>query len=464
MELDILGQVIGGKTAEILIREKSGKKIELGDLLVAEEDDSKIILQVYDLAYGSQIPQIRRELMAGLSLEGFGSDLTFMEPELRNYGVATLKAIATIAENDVRLPKTLPNFFSSLRLINKEDLKFLEKPEDPVYIGKIRSGSKVLDVDVYLNGTDAFTHHLVIPATTGRGKSNLVKVMLWSILSLNKFGVLVLDPHDEYFGRYEKEKGLKDHSNAENNLIYYSSSPPSGAITLVINLRSIHPMHFQGIVSFTEAQNDAIKRYYNKFREEWIENIIKETEIEKVALRTLEVLQRRFDNILGVYLDDSGQLQCRTKVFSDVAGSTTTSDITNALEDGKMVIVDTSRLIDEAELLIGSIVVGEIFNRYQKYKSEGELDKKPVVCTVIEEAPRVLGKEVLENMGNNIYSTVAREGRKFRVGLIAITQLISLIPRQILANMNTKLILGNEISIERRAIIESAAQDLSTDD
>ena len=153
MELDILGQVIGGKTAEILIREKSGKKIELGDLLVAEEDDSKIILQVYDLAYGSQIPQIRRELMAGLSLEGFGSDLTFMEPELRNYGVATLKAIATIAENDVRLPKTLPNFFSSLRLINKEDLKFLEKPEDPVYIGKIRSGSKVLDVDVYLNGT-----------------------------------------------------------------------------------------------------------------------------------------------------------------------------------------------------------------------------------------------------------------------------------------------------------------------
>ncbi len=461
MELDILGQVIGGKTAQILIREKSGKKIEIGDLLVADED-SKIILQVYDLAYGSQIPQIRRELMAGLNLEGFGSDLTFMEPELRNYRIAALKAIVTIAENEVKIPKTLPSFFSSLRIINKEDLKFLEKPDDPVYIGKIRSGSKVLDVDVYLNGTDAFTHHLVIPATTGRGKSNLVRVMLWSILGLDKFGVLVLDPHDEYYGRFKK--GLKDHPKAKEGLLYYSSNPPTGANTLVINLKSISPMHFQGIVNFTDAQSDAIKRYYNSYGEGWIENIMRGTEIEGVAPRTLEVLQRRFDNILGVYIDDLGQLQCRTRVFSDKAGATTTSDITNALENGKMVTVDTSRLIDEAELLIGSIVVGEMFNRYQRYKSEGILDEKPIVSVVIEEAPRVLGKEVLENMGNNIYSTVAREGRKFRVGLIAITQLISLIPRQILANMNTKLILGNEMSVERNAVIESAAQDLSTDD
>jgi DNA helicase HerA-like ATPase len=70
----------------------------------------------------------------------------------------------------------------------------------------------------------------------------------------------------------------------------------------------------------------------------------------------------------------------------------------------------------------------------------------------------------LASAGDNIYSTVAREGRKFKVGLIAITQLTSLIPRPILANMNTKIILGNEMAAERRAIIDSAAQDLSEDD
>ena len=80
----------------------------------------------------------------------------------------------------------------------------------------------------------------------------------------------------------------------------------------------------------------------------------------------------------------------------------------------------------------------------------------------LEEAPRVLGKEVLEK-GSNIFSTIAREGRKFKIGLCAITQIPSLIPREILANMNTKIILGIEMAPERQAIIESASQDLSND-
>jgi DNA helicase HerA-like ATPase len=108
------------------------------------------------------------------------------------------------------------------------------------------------------------------------------------------------------------------------------------------------------------------------------------------------------------------------------------------------------------------LITTEAFNKYKYYKNLGLLDKKPVISIVIEEAPRVLGKDVLEK-GSNIFSTIAREGRKFGVGLVAITQLPSLIPRQILANMNTKIILGIEMAPERTAIIESASQDLSSD-
>ena len=39
-----------------------------------------------------------------------------------------------------------------------------------------------------------------------------------------------------------------------------------------------------------------------------------------------------------------------------------------------------------------------------------------------------------------------------------------MIPKTILANMNTKIILGNEMKQEREAIIASASQDLSEDD
>ncbi|MEM2914853.1 MAG: DUF87 domain-containing protein, partial [Candidatus Bathyarchaeia archaeon] len=270
-EMEIVGQIVGGKTAKILIREKSDKKLELGDLLVVEEDKELLILQVYDLAYGSQVPQSTRELLAGLKLEGYGTELTFLEPELRNYVVAEVKALARVEGRDVKLPKTLPRFFSLIRHITEKDLSFFTKPSNPVYLGKVRSGSKILDIDVYLNGIDAFTHHIVIPATTGRGKSNLVKIMLWSILDQSNFGVLVLDPHDEYYGRHGK--GLKEHPKAKENLVYYSSTPIPGTNTLVVNLKSITPQHFQGIVAFTDAQWDAIKKYHNYFGEEWIENI-----------------------------------------------------------------------------------------------------------------------------------------------------------------------------------------------
>jgi DNA helicase HerA-like ATPase len=229
-------------------------------------------------------------------------------------------------------------------------------------------------------------------------------------------------------------------------------------------LRSINPWHFQGITSFTDAQWDAIRKYFNSFHDRWIENIVRGNLIEGIDERTIKVLQRRFDNILGVYLDDQGNLQCRSKVFSETVGLTTIQDIVKALEAGKKVVIDSSNLLDEAELLIGSIIINGIFSKYQLYKSEGKLEEKPVIGIVIEEAPRVLGADVLSNMGDNIYSTIAREGRKFKIGLLAVTQLISLIPKQILANMNTKIILGNELATERRAIIESAAQDLSEDD
>lgn len=411
-----------------------------------------------------------RELASGIQLEKSGSHLEFLDEELRNYIIAEAKTILQIRDGKPQLPKTLPGFFNQVRRIKDHDLKFLKKEtEDPLYLGNVRSGSKELKTKVHVNAREAIPHHILIPATTGRGKSNLVKVMLWELMDIENIGMLVLDPHDEYYGR--NEPGLKDHPN-QKRLKYYTpeaSKVRGMAYSLNINLKSIRPEHFDGIVEFTSAQRDAIKLYHNKFGEDWIQKIIigekvenQEGDKEKVSPSTLSVLQRKFDNILGIY-KENGRLKSRGGVFTTDAGDSTIKDIIRSLEDGEIVIIDTSRLMGEAELLVGSIIVGAIFNKYQKYKADGTLEEKPIIGIVIEEAPRVLGKEVIEKQGHNIYSTIAREGRKFNIGLVAITQLVSLIPRTILANMNTKIILGNEMSQERAELIASASQDLSDD-
>jgi DNA helicase HerA-like ATPase len=461
-KVDIAGQVIGGRIASILLREKSGMKIELGDLLVVEEEAGNyLILHVYDLAYGSQIPQPMRELAAGLKLEGYGAKLDFLEPQLRNYVMAHTKVIAHVSKKRVKLPKVLPSFFSSVRFVKKEDLAFLVTPPNPVYVGKIRSGSKVLDVDVSLNGEEMLIHHVLIPATTGRGKSNLVKVMLWSMANRNRYGTLILDAHDEYYGR--TSKGLKDHPKAKDNILYYTVNPPPGANTLVVNLGSLRPEHFEGLVNFSDTQRQAIRLYYREYHERWVEMVVRGTTLEHVKAVTLGVLQRIMRFNLSVSLEEDN-IVCKNRVFSDTAGEATIPSIVDALEKGKIVIIDTSQIGDEAELLLGSIVATEILNRHQSAKAAGGLGDLKPIGVVIEEAPRVLGAEKLAEAGGNIYSKIAREGRKFKVGLVAISQLTSVIPRDILTNMNTKIILGNDMAAERRAIIESAAQDLSDDD
>ena len=172
---------MAGEVGKILIREKSGEKIELGDLLAVDDKDGYLLIQVYDLLYGSQISRLWREQMAGLKLEGLGAGLEFFEPQLRNYILAAGKAVLRVTSK-VQAPKVLPDFFGTVRHAETKDFQFLGKPANPMYLGQVRSGSKVIDVPVYLDASEALVHHILIASTTGRGKSNLVKVMLWGIV------------------------------------------------------------------------------------------------------------------------------------------------------------------------------------------------------------------------------------------------------------------------------------------
>ncbi len=457
---DVKGLVISGSFGELVARQKSTEEFELGELLVAEAAKGKTLMQVFDLVYGSQVSPQNLELVSGMQLEE-QSSFSFMEPHLRNYTLAKLKSLITLPENGkVRASKSMPGFFSELRDVKSEDLTFLTKPKHPLFLGSLRSGSKQLDVPIYVDGKDALSHHILIPATTGRGKSNLLKCLLWKLASESYAGMLVLDPHDEY---YNAEPGLKDHPNRDK-IKYYSPEPLPGTDRLAFNLKDIRPEHFNGAVDWSDAQEQALSSYWKKYRNEWIEAVVLDKPLDeknKYHEGTIAVVRRRLMDVLSLSWD--GEQLHYEGVFSLNAGGTTITDIVAAITSGKIVVVDTSSFDGREEILVGSLIANELLKAYRKAKIDNTLKDLPVASIVLEEAPRVLGKEVLER-GRNIFATIAREGRKFKVGLVAITQLPSLIPREVLANMNTKIILGLEMKPERQAIIESAAQDLSQDD
>ena len=534
--LDVIGQVIGGGFGQILVRQKAGAILEIGDILVLEERETgdNLVLSVFDLRYASQIDDKMHEMISGVTLEeeeGPPVGSTFYEPDIVNYVIASIRPLARVGtapagDGDVPVstPKALPPFHSTLRPVRSGDLAFLEKRnQDGLFVGSIRSGSEVIeDARVMLPVRDIFRHHVLIPATTGRGKSNLVKSMLWNVMdSGTRVGILVLDAHDEYYGK--TGRGLKNHGRAADRLVYYTTERRTlpGARTFSINIRAVEPRHFEGIVEFSDAQLRAIHGFYATHGEDWIAAIMGAAgpgddaaavaaegphghsgsddygdapreagasnhdsndsnsdggsskggkgsrDSDSPARSTMSVVRRKLEMTLDIYTTGKKgrTMHSRNAVFDpDTKGASTVRDIVRDMESGKIVVLDTSQLNSAAELVVGSIVATSLLEKYKYYKTQGTLSQKPVTSIVIEEAPRVIGEDVLASKNDNIYATIAREGRKFQVGLVAVTQLASVIPKAILANMNTKIILGNEMKQEREALIASASQDLSSDD
>ena len=366
--MSIKGQVISGEFGRIVARQKSNQSIEIGELLVSDSNENKILLQVYDLVYASQISQQNLELIAGMKLEE-NADFEIFDPNLRNYMLAMMKNLATIKGKNAVVSKLLPNFFSEVREILESDLSFLTKPKNPLFIGNLRSGSKVLEVPIYLDGEKVFSHHILVAGTTGRGKSVLISNILWNSVGRGYCGILVLDPHDEYYGR--NKIGLKDHPSRENIAYFTSKNAPIGANTLKINLDAIRPFHFEGVVDFSDAQKQCLNLYHKEFGDKWIEAVILEKgmSIGKVFKDdTLAVVKRRLLYILDLEFQNN-QLFCNG-VFQLNSGVTTISDICRNLEDGKIVIVDTSNFSGSVELLIGSLIANEIFNKYKFHKMQ----------------------------------------------------------------------------------------------
>src|SRR3989338_7672944 len=364
----VRGQILSGEFGKILVRQKSDSPLELGELLITETPKGKILLQVTGLIYGSQISQQNLELISGMKLES-NIPMEFMDTKVRNYTLAVMKSLVAIHEKKASVSKTLPGFFGEIRDVTKNDLEFLSKPKNPLFIGRLRSGSKVLDLDIFLEGTDVFAHHILIAATTGRGKSNLTSCMLWDAADKDFCGILVLDPHDEYFGR--NKLGLKDHPKHGNVAYYTPFNAPPGAKTLKINLRTIKPQHFNGVVDWSDPQHQALNAFYKQFGNEWIEAIILEKPLPKgmdFYEGTLAVVKRRLLALLDLEFD--GQQLFDKGVFALNAGETTINDICNELESAKTVIVDTSGFQSSTEILIGSLITHEIFRRSEEHTSE----------------------------------------------------------------------------------------------
>ncbi|NIP42027.1 MAG: ATP-binding protein [candidate division Zixibacteria bacterium] len=461
---DFLGRITGRKIGEIYFRLPYSTRIDLGDLALADDTETgiKFYLRVVDISYGAEGADLGWfERTAGnlMLLDESENEYGLFERERRLYKIARCNLLGYSRDNKFFKPKTIPSHFTRVRRPYGKDFAFLKNLGANLMFSRLRSGESVLDFEIGLS-SKSVASHIGIFATTGMGKSNLMKRFAGSILENGNVGLLIFDPHGEYFdgGGEAYLKGLINHAMADKNLRIYSSRPlEKRHEKLQISSSEIVPEDLNHIYEFSEAQHEALSALFYRFGKSWLSEL-RASDISELSQRittqggfaesTLGVLKRRAENLLK-----------QNYIHTDSEVSTS-RNIIEKLKDGKVVLIDSSNLTTRDELLIGSVLCRAVFHHYRSlYSRPDDFRYATPILVAIEEAQRVLRKS--SGGYANIFSRIAREGRKFKIGLCAITQQPKLIDEELLSQFNTFLILGLADESDRQIIRSSSKQDIS---
>lgn len=464
------GRLFGKNVLEGTLRAAPDEDLFLGELLVAIDETTmrRYLFRIVDVTYGTEHREPGwAERVAGTLLaddsRGEPGVHPLHEQARRTYRVAECRCLGYLTppgddgSQEFRKPKSLPTQFSRVVAPEATDFEFLRTRMGDLPIGDLRSGELVVDFEVGVPGRSLATH-VGIFATTGMGKSNLMKVIAGGAMKAGgRYGLLIVDPHGEY--RTE----LPRHPWASERLRTYAARSLPNTSTLRISLGELTVDDLRTAYEWSRPQEEALfelERHLGKDGQglAWLLTFaqvddlpgFRDVELNgRVALNTLQVVHRRARRIID--------LPCVTPDPEVSVGTAVVRD----LEQGKVVLIDVSGLGSTEEVLVASFLTRRVLERWSSaYLDDPELHERlPVVAVVLEEAQRVLSRS--SDRESNVFPRVAREGRKFKVGLCAITQQPKLLDDELLSQFNTFFILGLADEKDRNILRSSSKQDIS---
>jgi DNA helicase HerA-like ATPase len=459
------GRIFGRSVLDVRFRAFYGEDLFLGELLVGADSERgrRYLFRVTDVAYGSESSDEGwAERTAGglMAMDQVGEPSSMRDVARRLYKVAKVSSLGYVgADRSFHKPKSLPAQFGEVTAPTEADLAFLRARMGDVEIGRLRSGEDTIDLPVGIRG-ETLPSHVGVFATTGMGKSNLMKVLAGQLLAARgRYALLLFDPHGEYLEGGTGRKGLAHHPFAAERLRVYSPNPQAGQGNLLrLSLAELSVDDLRTAWKFTGPQSEALESAHALLGDKgmWLRRLaeeepedLKDAELGRHALATIQVLARRARRIVRLPLMTEDPSQSLTgKVLDDLA-------------DGKVVLIDTSGLEAVEETLVASLLTRSLLTeRAEAYRTDRErFGRLPRTLVALEEAQRVLTR--LDDAEFNVFPRLAREGRKFNVGLCAVTQQPKLIDAELLSQFNTYFVLGLADERDRGILRSSSKQDLS---
>jgi len=308
-------------------------------------------------------------------------------------------------------------------------LRLEEEKADPsaelLFARSKRDGSLV-----GLKVSDLF-RHVGIFGSTGSGKTTTAATVAAGA-SLAGLAVLVLDWHGEY------EEVLSKLFGRSSTLIKVTSVKP------VSERAAVNPLEgeledvvseLEDVFQLTQPQASVLLR------------TLKELKGVKSLHQLIAVLDPRYEDS---YWERELKLALlrRLEPIDSAEGRVLFSDRASPPEPrpGVVTIVDLSEIRSYAlRKLYALALLRRVYQRVQASRGSG-----PGVLVVIDEAHNLLPKS-----SENFIARVLAEGRKFKLGLVVVTQSPSSINTEFIKNLNTKIVHAIKTGLDARIVGES---------
>jgi uncharacterized protein len=372
-----------------------------------------------------------------------------------------VRILCTFTDNGQKLEFTtavrkLPTVSYIARHLNKREIEqILNKAnENGVPIGYLCVGETVFfdKGEILFQIRKLQNKRTMVFAQSGFGKTNLIKVLLYNMIGDISYGKLIFDLNGEYFLRGTETYGLGDINEAriQNNVVVYTDKElPTNykdnkhfqyGGKVLLNMRK--HLTVGDILTFGAGFSEVMKSFLIYLDEEGVGNFIEKID---TYVESPELLYHDYPDFFGQLKKDKPDSSAQKTIMAirkrvrhlidegkglHSSKSNLVENIFIALKQGKTVIVDLSLKDNMDASIISTIIVRKLFDN----NKENFTSNKPgeVIKTVIfiEEAQNVLSEEFVKSNANP-FVRVAKEGRKFGLGLVAITQRPSAISEEI---------------------------------
>lgn len=437
---------------------------KFGEYVVAENRDGEEVIGIV-----REISNFNRLILdEGFSFEYLVKNMDFSRRliEKNDVIVGNASVIGVIRDGEVfpnRVP-IKPN--SEVKLAEDRVLSSLFRCERGVELGRMIARP---DITVSLDIKQLVLRHFAILSVTGGGKSNTVAVLVNDIIRKLNGTVVLIDPHGEYVG-YTFEDGEERGKNVVPAGIRPERLEPWEFASLVGVDRekaAVQRMHLERIFTTVRHEGRAGKEFVERvldIAEDWITLAASKGEAEYYdfgGIKRVTALDRQDLNSLARIKEYVSSFMRR---YEDLLSQ---NDMLANIKPGYLNIVNLSGF-DEGQMrvvvayLLRNLLVGRI--NYLRGKKGWDRVCPAIVkplLVIFEEghifAPKGVNNDVVMWMGR-----IAREGRKFGIGLGIVSQRPKRLNDDVLSQCNTKIVLRITEPNDQR-YVQHASEQISED-